>query len=87
MMLPQLLESLLTDSEEGVDTEWLDKVGQLGEIVLRCAVLCCAVPCRAVSCCVVLCRAQHKPISADKGSQTVNGRYNAGHKWYPMWKM
>lgn len=26
MMLPQMLESLLTDSEEGVDTEWLDKV-------------------------------------------------------------
>ncbi len=29
MMLPQMLESLLTDSEEGVDTEWLDKVGHL----------------------------------------------------------
>lgn len=26
MMLPQLLESLLPDSEEGTDTEWLDKV-------------------------------------------------------------
>ena len=26
MMLPQLLESLLTDSEEGLDSEWLDKV-------------------------------------------------------------
>ena len=29
MMLPQMLESLLTDSVEGVDTEWLDKVGHL----------------------------------------------------------
>lgn len=29
MMLPQMLESLLTDSEEGVDTEWLDKVGHV----------------------------------------------------------
>ena len=27
MMLPQMLEPLLNDSEEGVDTEWLDKVG------------------------------------------------------------
>lgn len=26
MMLPQMLESLLTDSEEGLDSEWLDKV-------------------------------------------------------------
>ena len=26
MMLPQLLESLLTEAEEGLDTEWLDKV-------------------------------------------------------------
>lgn len=29
MMMPQMLESLLADSEEGLDTEWLDKVGQV----------------------------------------------------------
>ena len=26
MMLPQMLESLLNDSQEGLDSEWLDKV-------------------------------------------------------------
>ena len=61
MMLPQLLESLLTDSEEGTDTEWLDKVNcmclhshNMCFAVQDCAVLCCAVLCCAVLCCAVL---------------------------------
>lgn len=29
MMMPQMLESLLAEAGEGVDTEWLDKVRQL----------------------------------------------------------
>lgn len=36
MMLPQMLESLLTESEEGVDTEWLDKVGPCVHLVVQC---------------------------------------------------
>ena len=56
MMLPQLLESLLTDSEEGTDTEWLDKVTCvcLHDPSVCCAVLCCAVLCFAVLFYVVL---------------------------------
>ena len=59
MMLPQLLESLLTDSEEGVDTEWLDKVtcGCLHNHCVCCAVqtaLCCAALCCAALRCAVL---------------------------------
>ena len=48
MMLPQMLESLLNESEEGVDTEWLDKV------CVQCMVCCAVLPC-PVLCCTVLC--------------------------------
>ncbi len=40
MMLPQMLESLLIESEEGVDTEWLDKVGfWCSRIMADCSLL------------------------------------------------
>ena len=64
MMLPQLLESLLTDSEEGTDAEWLDKVTCMCLRVTVCALLCYAGPCCAVlrcwsnstmQCCFALC--------------------------------
>ena len=56
MMLPQLLESLLTDSEEGMDTEWLDKVTC---VCLQSHSVCCAVLCCAALCCAVLSVKQH----------------------------
>ena len=58
MMLPQMLESLLNESEEGVDTEWLDKVCVhciLCCAVLPCLVLCCALLIAPVLCCAVPC--------------------------------
>ena len=53
MMLPQLLESLLTDSEEGTDAEWLDKVTCMclhctSQCVLSCTTQACVVLCCAV---------------------------------------
>ena len=45
MMLPQMLESLLNDSQEGLDTEWLDKV--CSQTVCCCSVLRDYVSCGA----------------------------------------